>query len=178
MQKKINHWLPEAHQEITATWTHFENVDRSNSGMSVSSLSIDDVDRFVCFHEDVLGQKVGLQLKVHLKMFGSYMAFMGMLNREIIAIQRFRIYHEYDNSYSSILIAYTGVHPDYRGRGYGTDLRNITKQYILAQSSVAAIFSEVDADNLASRRSLEKIGFKHIGNPINNSHRVLYRVSR
>lgn len=177
MAKRIStHWLPEAHERIMGLWEPFEKVHHADTKIEVLSLSQKYIQHFIHFHEKVLGQAIGSPLREHLDRFGINMAFIVFLAGNVIALERFRIYHEHDDSYSSILEAFIGIDSRYRGCGYGTVLREITKQYILKQPGVTALFSEVNADNMASRRSLEKAGYKQAGHPDKNIQRILYRA--
>jgi ribosomal protein S18 acetylase RimI-like enzyme len=52
-----------------------------------------------------------------------------------------------------------GLAPGSRGRGLGTDAVGLLVDWLSARPDVARIEAEVAADNLASRRLLERLGF-------------------
>ena len=58
-----------------------------------------------------------------------------------------------------------GIAPSRRGRGYATEALRAALLYVTAQGSVTAVVAGTDHDNPASRRVLEKAGFRCLGPP-------------
>jgi RimJ/RimL family protein N-acetyltransferase len=52
-----------------------------------------------------------------------------------------------------------GLAVPYRGRGYGTEAVGALAGWLLAREDCSRVIAEVLADNLASRRLLERLGF-------------------
>lgn len=56
-----------------------------------------------------------------------------------------------------------GLAEPYRGNGYGTEAAEALCVWLLTEAGATSITATgVEADNLASRRVLEKLGFTHI----------------
>ena len=69
-----------------------------------------------------------------------------------------------------------GLAEPYRGSGYGTEAAEAMCGWLLTEGGAAAITATgVEADNLASRRVLEKLGFTHSGEV---GGRASYRLER
>ena len=57
-----------------------------------------------------------------------------------------------------------GLAVAYRGRGYGTEAAKAMCDWLLAETDATVITATgIDVDNVASRRVLEKLGFKRVG---------------
>ncbi|MEO7995111.1 MAG: GNAT family N-acetyltransferase [bacterium] len=59
-------------------------------------------------------------------------------------------------------IAY-GLGAEYHGRGYGTESVRLLVGKIFAESRLERLFAFIAAENIASRRIVEKLGFTHEG---------------
>jgi RimJ/RimL family protein N-acetyltransferase len=55
------------------------------------------------------------------------------------------------------------VAPPYRGRGYATEAAGALVRWALAQPEVSRVIAATDADNPASIRVLERVGFRRAG---------------
>jgi len=53
--------------------------------------------------------------------------------------------------------------PEERGKGYGTEAIQILVDYLFLSRDIARVQAVIDSENLASRRALEKAGFKKEG---------------
>lgn len=69
-----------------------------------------------------------------------------------------------------------GLAAPFRGRGYGTELVAAITGWLLEQPDVGTVLASTLADNLASRRVLEKNGFRLAG--YDSEGRALYRHDR
>ncbi|HTY71291.1 MAG TPA: GNAT family N-acetyltransferase [Actinomycetes bacterium] len=60
-----------------------------------------------------------------------------------------------------------GLAPPYRGRGLGSELVGLLTAWVLDQEGVRRVVAEVLADNLPSRRALERNGYRltHVDEP-------------
>ena len=56
-----------------------------------------------------------------------------------------------------------GILPAFRGRGYAAEAAGAAVRWALTQPGVRSVEAETDADNAASQRVLEKIGFRATG---------------
>jgi RimJ/RimL family protein N-acetyltransferase len=56
-----------------------------------------------------------------------------------------------------------GVIPEERGKGYCTEAATIIVDYLFLTKNIMRIQADADAENMASRRVLEKVGFTHEG---------------
>ena len=56
-----------------------------------------------------------------------------------------------------------GIAEDYQGYGYATEAVNAVVDWALKQNTVNRVIAEVDRDNIASVRVLEKSGFEPTG---------------
>ena len=62
----------------------------------------------------------------------------------------------------SVEIGY-GILPEFWGRGYATEAVDAVVRWALDQPGIKSVEAETDAENIASQRVLEKIGFKATG---------------
>ena len=62
----------------------------------------------------------------------------------------------------SIELGY-GINPSHWGRGYATEMVNALIGWAAEQPDIKCIRAETLADNLASIRVLEKLGFERVG---------------
>ena len=58
---------------------------------------------------------------------------------------------------------YYGISEEYQGQEYATDAVNAVVKWVLQQHKVCCVEAEVEADNLASIRVLQKCGFLPTG---------------
>ena len=56
-----------------------------------------------------------------------------------------------------------GISDDYQGRGYASEAVTAAVAWALKQEKINCVTAEVDKDNVASIRVLEKLGFKPTG---------------
>jgi RimJ/RimL family protein N-acetyltransferase len=56
-----------------------------------------------------------------------------------------------------------GMHPDARGKGYGTEAQRLLVRYLFAHTTVHRVEADTDVENLAEQRALEKAGFTREG---------------
>ena len=56
-----------------------------------------------------------------------------------------------------------GILPEFWGRGYATEAVDAVVRWALDQPGIKSVEAETDAENIASQRVLEKIGFKATG---------------
>ncbi len=69
-----------------------------------------------------------------------------------------------------------GIAEDFRGQGYATETVTAVTAWALAQKTVNCVTAEVDKDNLASVRVLEKSGFVPTGK--NGEEGPIYRKTK
>ena len=62
------------------------------------------------------------------------------------------------------------VAPACRGKGVGTEAVRLLVNLALAQADVFEVFAQTEVSNIASRRVLEKVGFRHVGQGHNVDH--------
>jgi RimJ/RimL family protein N-acetyltransferase len=55
------------------------------------------------------------------------------------------------------------LRPDACGHGYGTQAQRLLARYLFAHTTVHRIWAATEADNMAERKSLEKVGFTREG---------------
>lgn len=55
------------------------------------------------------------------------------------------------------------VLPDHQGRGYATEAAGLVVAYAFDELNAHSVTAEVQADNPASERVLEKLGFREVG---------------
>ena len=70
-----------------------------------------------------------------------------------------------DGPASSGVIAMTGVHPDYRGRGIGRAVVTAGIAY-LVERGASFVELEVDAENTPARELYLKLGFREVGRSV------------
>ena len=70
-----------------------------------------------------------------------------------------------DGESSSGVVAMTGVHPDYRGRGIGRAVVTAGIAY-LVERGASVVELEVDAENTPARELYLKLGFRKVGRSV------------
>ena len=70
-----------------------------------------------------------------------------------------------DGAASSGIIAMTGVHPDYRGRGIGRAVVTAGIAY-LVERGAAAVELEVDSENAPARELYLNLGFRKVSRSV------------
>ena len=154
------HWLPGPHMRLVKSWTPFPTTEIDYDGrVRLCCVTPERVDAFVKYENHVRSRCVGGPLIEHLRRFGRYLAFMYFSEEGIIAIQRFRLYHEFDQEYRTLLNAYFYVDPRFRSAGLGSSMLRITRDYYKQQGRIDCLASEAWPENEPSIRAAINAGF-------------------
>lgn len=82
---------------------------------------------------------------------------------KIIGAMSYHKEHYGPNDGSSAYNIGISLHPEYRGKGYGTEAQRLLADYLLATYPVQRIEASTDITNIAEQRSLAKAGFTREG---------------
>ncbi len=66
--------------------------------------------------------------------------------------------YEFDSAVGSVKIGYTWYHPDCRGTGINDEVKYLVLQYIFETLNINRVVFEINTQNKASRRAVEKLG--------------------
>ncbi len=73
--------------------------------------------------------------------------------------------HDIDETAKEALIAYHLFQPDFRGRGIGTRMLGLLKQFVVAETDLKSLIIITSRDNEASQKVAQKCGFQYAGKP-------------
>lgn len=88
-----------------------------------------------------------------------HLAWVVLLKANDQPIGSTRLYHK-DNKTASAHMGYTWYHPDYRGTGINTEVKYLLLRYAFETLELKRVHFDIDADNIASRKAVEKLGAK------------------
>ncbi len=156
---KSVHWLWAPHERLLSSWAPFQSMSIADS-FRLATVEPAQVNAFIEFENSVRSRRVGAPLIEHLQCFGRHLAFVYLSGQKVVGIQRFRLYHEFDPGYRTLLNAYFHIDPTFQSRGLGATFLRVATRYFQEQGGVDAVASEAWPENEASVRSTLNAGFE------------------
>lgn len=88
-----------------------------------------------------------------------HLAWVVLLKTNDQPIGSTRLYNK-DNKTASVYMGYTWYHPDYRGTGVNAEVKYLLLKHVFETLDLKRVQFDIDADNIASRKAVEKLGAK------------------
>lgn len=156
------HWFLEPHLMLMEHLRPLGDAEVA-AGITLVPVTPQRVAAFVACENSVRERRVGPALEEHLRRFGAALAAMAIADESAVGCVRARLFHEYDPTLETMLVAFLGVIPSHRNRGIGSHLVGHLTRSFLACPRVRTVAAEVARANDRSLRAFAASGFKPVG---------------